>query len=203
LVALDVVEHEVDGILASGRVVFLLEPANPFSDLYSVGLNVWPGEDLVVEVVSPGFDASDLKRGHATPHERLRISRTSGRTIEHTVISAPAYEVSWHERLLKARSLRRRDSSPSSLRRDISREELRHLGGDLLLEAESGYQPIRVDLLQEFVSNAASLGPRLREMDLPSEPYMISMSYVGRDARPVYWDIVWPQLKYEGVRQPE
>lgn len=68
LVDIQNVHEEVLPLIEQGRTLFLLEPKSPFSDLYSVGVLAWPGDRcMVIEVVGPGFDASDLKARGPNP----------------------------------------------------------------------------------------------------------------------------------------
>jgi hypothetical protein len=65
----------VDDLAQEGYLTILLEPASPYTDIYGVTSVC----DLVtgkvdVEVVGPGFDASDILRSDTTPHERFEVS---------------------------------------------------------------------------------------------------------------------------------
>lgn len=186
-----------------GRVLFLLEPASPFDDLYSVGIAAWPDEDaLLVEVVGPGFDASDLKRGDITPHESLRASRSASNPVitHHRIATLGSYRESWALRLAKVGCLMSRSKGMrEALSPDVARRHLLESGHRMLLDHEAGYAPIPDELLMPVVHVASGLGERLRALDLPGEPFMVSMSYIGEQARPVWWDVVWPHLKYTKV----
>jgi hypothetical protein len=57
-----------------GMIAALLEPASPYADRYSLaGVTVPNLERMIVEVVGPGFDASDILRGDLPAHERWEI----------------------------------------------------------------------------------------------------------------------------------
>src|SRR3984893_7585562 len=65
----------VEDLAKEGMLALLLEPASPYSDIYS-STSVC---DLVtgkvdVEIVGPGFDASDILRSDTIPHECFEIS---------------------------------------------------------------------------------------------------------------------------------
>jgi hypothetical protein len=51
------------------RIVAVYEPANPLLNSYNLNLLFESATDVWVEVLGPGFDASDLQRGDLTPHE--------------------------------------------------------------------------------------------------------------------------------------
>jgi hypothetical protein len=58
----------------------LLEPVSPYADLYSLsGVTIPDQGKIVVEVVGPGFDASDILRSDIPPHERWEVSLESAR----------------------------------------------------------------------------------------------------------------------------
>ncbi len=200
-------ELELAPLFASGRTVVLLEPRSPLDDLYSMGINAWPEDPIItIEIVGPGFDASDLKRGEFSPHERLKIARTDRQPIAHDLIASDTYRVSWQERLNKVATLLAR--SPGDIwwtSEPLPPEEaidlLVSLGETFLLESADAYRPISHELLCPVVQDVLRLGPSLMELGLPGEPLMTSMSYVGRDATPVYWDVVWPSLKFSGIER--
>jgi hypothetical protein len=55
-------------------IAALLEPASPYVDHYSLaGVTVPESAKMIVEVVGPGFDASDILRGDLRAHERWEI----------------------------------------------------------------------------------------------------------------------------------
>lgn len=70
--------HDVPAVVKElqreGMIAALLEPASPYSDHYSLaGVTVPEREKMIVEVVGPGFDASDILRGDLRAHERWEI----------------------------------------------------------------------------------------------------------------------------------
>ena len=74
LVALSKVPATVRELHREGRITILLEPASPYADQYSLaGITVPDKKKMIVEVVGPGFDASDILRGDIQPHERWQL----------------------------------------------------------------------------------------------------------------------------------
>lgn len=71
LLALAEVPATVKELQREGMIAALLEPASPYVDQYSLaGVTVPDEEKLIIEVVGPGFDASDILRSDVRPHER-------------------------------------------------------------------------------------------------------------------------------------
>ena len=56
-------------------IAVFLEPWSPYRDLYCLASVIIPEEDkMLVEVVGPGFDTSDLVRSDLLPHERFEFT---------------------------------------------------------------------------------------------------------------------------------
>jgi hypothetical protein len=71
LVALADVPATAKELQREGMIAVLLEPASPYADRYSLAGVTLPDEGkLVIEIVGPGFDASDILRADIAPHER-------------------------------------------------------------------------------------------------------------------------------------
>lgn len=60
--------------LQGAQVAILMEENDPYQQSYSV-LTAFGEDHLTLEVVGPGFEASDLTRGHIIPHEIITIKR--------------------------------------------------------------------------------------------------------------------------------
>jgi hypothetical protein len=75
LLTLAEVPATIEELHHEGMIAVLLEPASPYADQYSLaGVTVPDQEKLVIEVVGPGFDASDILRNDLQPHERWEAS---------------------------------------------------------------------------------------------------------------------------------
>jgi hypothetical protein len=78
-----------------GMIAALLEPASPYIDRYSLaGVTIPELERMIVEVVGPGFDASDVLRGDLPAHERWEIDfapTISGRQVGESISSRRVY----------------------------------------------------------------------------------------------------------------
>jgi hypothetical protein len=74
LIPLSTLPSTVKELRREGRIAVLLEPASPYADQYSMaGVTVPEQRRMVVEVVGPGFDASDILRGDIQAHERWQL----------------------------------------------------------------------------------------------------------------------------------
>jgi hypothetical protein len=191
LVALAELEPEARLLLEKGRAVFLLEPASPFDDAYSISCEpdvTW--RHWLLEIVGPGFDASDLKRGDVTPHEQVRLTVEAGeiRVIDRMVASAELQATARAIRLEKIARLLA--CTPAKVD-----HKLRQRGETMLLD-EATYPPIPLELIEVAVQHAVRLEPELKRHDLSAEPVMLSLSFIGRRARPVFWDVMWPRARY-------
>ena len=191
LVTLSDLAREGPDLVSMGRTLFLLEPESPFDDVYSATLEPdahW--HDWAVEVVGAGFDASDLKRGDVTPHERITISVTSEHVLARTrEIATDAVQATVREiRLDKvARML--------GCERNAVEAELRRRGESLLAD-ELHYRPIPEVMITAAVRSAASVRLELDLLQLRDRGISISLSFLGECARLTFWDIVWPHTKY-------
>jgi hypothetical protein len=68
-------QSTVQALADQGFITILLEPASPYADQFSLTsvCDVDNGK-IDLEVVGPGFDASDLLRSDITRHERFEVT---------------------------------------------------------------------------------------------------------------------------------
>jgi len=168
LVPVPDVPHVVDEITREGMITILLEPASPYMDHYSLTAAVAPKEGVVdVEIVGPGFDASDTLRGDVLPHERFRLALSRNSSLYHSelkrtyLVSDDEYHQSVQARLAKIGAKLENASHPDELLRSVStraglvrkgREFLVESRQRLLLDNLKTYRPISAEQLQEFLS---------------------------------------------------
>lgn len=75
LIALREISQVMRQLKSEGMIAMLLEPASPYDDRYSIAGVTLPDEaKMVLEVVGPGFDTSDILRSDLQPHERWEVS---------------------------------------------------------------------------------------------------------------------------------
>jgi len=95
LIPLSQVPATVRELKREGRIAVLLEPASPYADEYSLaGISVPEQQKIIVEVVGPGFDASDILRGDLQAHERWELDllpMRRGRAPDSAVPGARVY----------------------------------------------------------------------------------------------------------------
>src|SRR5467141_3251513 len=73
-IPVDKVENQVEELAGEGMITILLEPASPYSDTFSLtSAGDFETGKVDVEVVGPGFDASDILRTDLSPHERFEV----------------------------------------------------------------------------------------------------------------------------------
>ena len=193
----------IQEFLGLGRTVFLLEPLSPFADLYSLNLAVWPEDPyMTVEIMGPGFDASDLKRGDLSPHETFYIKypqrKNALEALFHQIVEPKVYSDSVRRRLAKVPRLHHRYAKSESGEDEseaVGRSILEGIGETLLLDHAQSYKPIPGYLLRKAYEQTAGMIGRLQSIGAPGPPLVVSMSYLEEE-RPIYWDLVWPSIKY-------
>lgn len=218
LVSLEDIQNESLKYLELGRIVFLMEPCSPFDNSYNVNLLFQNDKTIVLEAVGPGFDASDLQRGYTTPHERIQIKREMTKTgtvpaqssfeqiVKRTyIVDQKTYQNSVRERYLKIGRRLQNLGKISVKKSEISENELvgiaksylKDNGHRMLLLNENIYKPIPIHSLYEIYSYIHSFPEMIEQNVNCGMPFVVSSSYVNEGAKLVFWDIVWPQLKYE------
>lgn len=187
------------------RHYFLLEPVHPLEDLYSINSASWPSDDHIIhEIMGPGFDSVDLKRGRESPHERFLVRKRTEigglDILDHTIVSPEAFSAGWRRRMVSARETMAQpplDSEEESIA--ATRQALRDAGLPFLPSAEAGYQPMGFERLGVVHRSIMRLCSILPDGEFPGEPLALSSAFVGSQQELLHWDIVWPQLKYEGL----
>ena len=85
---------------ARDGICLLLEPLDPLRNGYNLSCLIDESTTLI-EIAGPGFDASDLQRGHIRPHEIRTFDHASGRFGSPSIIDHSAYKTSVAERKRK------------------------------------------------------------------------------------------------------
>jgi hypothetical protein len=198
------VERIVRDLSKEDTITAMLEPASPNRDLYCLSCVTIPEESkIVVEVVGPGFDTSDLVRSDLLPHERfeisipfdhVRIADCDGSLVKRTYITnLDKYKKSVEDRLTKIGARLRNPAfpkevaaEPSELREDAGRF-LRRNRETLLLKHSLGYEPIPQRYLLRFVSGVVSMLSGLERYGIRLGTVTFSGTFTTR-RRLVYWD---------------
>jgi hypothetical protein len=191
VLAVEEAEQATRALLDLGRVVFLLEPASPFDDLYSVMLEPVRGwHEWYLEVVGPGFDASDLKRGDVTPHEQIHLVVTDdGISVRDRRVATDAVQSA--VRAIRCRKI----AGVLGCDEGSVEHELQRRGETMFVDVRA-YPAIPEQLLRMSIGYATRLPSAFHRHGLDDRGVSISLSFLGRSARPVFWDIVMPRLKY-------
>lgn len=194
-----------------GRIVSVYEKADPLLNMHNMNFLFESDRELWIEVLGPGFDASDLQRGDISPHETFSVSLSASEVISKVTlvrrVDQTAYEESVRSR--KYKIARKLESAPTN---DLARKIRADLGipNDLeayLKEIDSplchfqNYEPVSVALLRETVKMIvkSNILARFSELSGAKFPINFSTSQVNKGSRLVFWDIVSPSLKYEGL----
>jgi hypothetical protein len=196
----------VDELEQEGMLTLLLEPASPYSDLYSLTSVC----DLVtgkvdVEVVGPGFDASDILRSDTTPHERLEASLGPNgelRPRRSHLVEPQAYRTSVQRRLTKVGARLRNPSFPEdvlqaasgSVSEQLAQDATHYLkktGQTLLLDHLEQYEPIPSPLLEAFLRQFSRLVLGAIESHMPWQALSVAGSFFEQ-GRLVIWDFFVP-----------
>lgn|GEM_PF-3545632 len=204
--------HEVVGFFfALDRIVAVHEKADPLLNMHNMNLLFESIGEVLVEVIGPGFDASDLQRGDLSPHEVFSVNLSANEAISKVTLVRRIDQISYGEsvRCRKAKITKNLNSSPT---RDLARKIREDLGIPSDLEAYledidsplchfQNYQPLPESLLHDTVAKVmkSHILARYSELSGAKFPINISTSVINRGGRQVFWDIVSPALKFEGL----
>ena len=189
---------------AEGMIAAMLEPASPHKDLYCLSSVTIPEQGkIVIEVVGPGFDTSDLVRSDLLPHERFecpvelagpQITIPSHVTPRRTyMISPSAYTKSVDDRLAKIGARMQNAAYPERVTteadelREDARQALRRNRETLLLRHAAAYDPIPPKLLARFASGVLNVLSGFNRRSIALGAVTMSGTFTTR-RRLVYWD---------------
>ena len=208
------VKQAIEALADDGFIAILLEPASPYSDLYSLTsvCDVDKGE-IDLEVVGPGFDASDALRSDLTPHERFQMVTDTRALLpwdrEHVrinrthLIDSEKYRASVRRRLVKIGARLKNpafpdewmDSSlPASTMNELVQDATRYLkesGQTTLLEHLDHYQGIPAHLLNMFLDQLLRLCQMVAGSKMPWRTFSLAGSFLPNE-RLVIWDFFAP-----------
>jgi hypothetical protein len=213
LVGESLLPEAINFFFALDRIVAVYEKADPLLNMHNINFLFESNREICAEVVGPGFDASDLQRGDITPHETFSVSLSAEGTVSDVKLVRRVDQKTYEEsvRSRKDKIQKKLESSPTSnLARKI-REGLKinddlevHLKDiDSPLCQSRNYRPVSEKLLRDTVTKIV----RSRVIDLYFDstgarfPLVFATSLVNRGNKQVFWDIVSPTLKFEGLNQ--
>lgn len=195
----------VDSLLHDSLAVIIMEENDLLQQSYSV-LTAFFEDHLTFEVVGPGFEASDLTRGHVSPHERIIVKKKDlfddryrdlapADIIQRAVVSRDAYAHSVALRYSKIYHLmhRRLDqmvprgalSEPLSERQRREVEALLEQHHSPLLLHQEAYKPTGFEKLRELYGHISEL-----DLFYPEEVRgkVVSASFLKKHGL-VFWGI--------------
>ena len=197
-------------------LALLLEPASPYRDQYSfAGVTIPDQDKLVIEVVGPGFDASDILRSDLSPHERWEVkidftARTPSSNVivslnQIALVTQENYEESVQLRLAKIGSRLTSPAFPDSdLRDDKARlaeliqkgtSFLRDTRETLLLKHVDAYIPVPMKHIVGFARNVQKLLSGLSAYGIHMGPSSFAASVIPTRGL-TFWDF-FPAKKQE------
>jgi len=201
-----------------GMIAVLLEPASPYADNYGLaGVTVPEEEKLIVEVVGPGFDASDILRNDLTPHERWEVDLgplnrranavlgTSCRRIH--LISSEDYMATVETRLAKIGARAKNPAFPDAVLKGSKADSsmlaeegiafLKRTHQTLLLKHAGSYSAIPEKHIVSFAHNIQVLLSGLSGYGIHLGPSSFAASIVPKRGL-VFWDF-FPARKQEAA----
>ncbi len=191
-----------------GKIAAFLEPVSPYGDLYSLAAVTDAAQTkMTVEVVGPGFDASDLLRSDTLPHERFEVflpqlsapvekqgdvfaQRTS-------VMHADDYRRTVRRRLVKIGARLKNPAHPEVILNSpgIQGTRLAQEAIDFLKRTEQttllnhlqDYEPVPRRLLERFVKGVGSIIHGLKRYNIQLGCLAFSGTFTTH-GRFVFWD---------------
>jgi hypothetical protein len=162
-----------------------------FRDQYSAGilLNTRTTEGRV-EIVGPGFDASDLRLGASVPHESLSVDMATASVLGRSIISESSYALERRARILTAKRFRaytefvnhngRLLSSLDRLARTAQSVEAPHI--------PLGYSPMPDTILSRLLDIGARIRWKVLDRLPRSEEFVASLSFIPKRGW-LLWDV--------------
>lgn len=219
IVGLTAVPDIVRELAAEGMVAVLLEPASPYADQYSLAAIADSDRaNVTVEVVGPGFDASDILRSDIAPHERwvLPFDPLRGKTADHSgfrrvsLVDDREYLGSVEMRLQKIGARLKNPAFPTEIleiaseRKSLAEAATKYLRGThqtLLLRNAGTYRPIPKRHLATFANHIFGLLSGLASYGIHLGPTSFAASFVHRRGL-VFWDFFPARKRDEAMLYP-
>lgn len=211
LVGRELLFEAVNFFFTLDRIVAIYETVDPLLNKHNMNLLFESDQEVWVEVVGPGFDASDLQRGDITPHETFAVSLSAEGNISEIKLISRVDQTAYNESVQarKNKIQKKLQTSPSPTLAHKIRENLR-IPDDLEIYLKNidspliqspHYQPIQEKLLRDTVAHIVQSQVMNRFLDSTGArfPLVFSTSLVNRGKKQVFWDIVSPTLKFEGL----
>ena len=219
IVSLSQIPQVVEELRKEGMLTLLLEPASPYGDQYSLaGITVPDQGRMIVEVVGPGFDASDILRSDLQAHERWefddmpmgmppRRAGAPGSLARTKLVTPEQYAESVQQRLAKIGARTKNPAFPDTelKGRTAASAELIQRGTAFLksthqttlLNHAKTYAPIQEKHLASFVRHVQSLLSGLSAYGIHLGPSSFAASVIPKRGL-IFWDF-FPARKQEAA----
>jgi hypothetical protein len=192
----------IEELRLEGMVAALLEPASPYADQYSLaGVTVPDEEKVLVEIVGPGFDASDILRGDIPPHERWEAGLRLSTRRQIDVVSQDEYASSVQKRLAKIGARLKNPAFPDRVPQDSAplvdeaTSFLKATRQTTLLKHAEGYTPIPEQHVVSFARDVRKLLSGLSAYGIHLGPSSFAASVIPKRGL-IFWDF-FPARKQE------
>ncbi len=180
-------------LLDEKYVPLLSEPVHRLEDLYSIGCLISQNiDDVVIEIVGTGFDASDLRLGDFVPHEIIEYNIRENYIINRSVIDDDKYKEQITLRKIKIAKLKIYEEIVNKEGRLLNSEEFNQITidhkylDDVFIPPK--YRPIGNKLLNELIDLCRDIKMYIIPKLPKSKSYIVSITYTyGR--RWIIWDI--------------
>lgn len=155
---------------------------------------------------------SDIKRGDLSPHESFSVRLSNeGEVLEIKIlqrIDKAIYIESVKERKIKIQEKLYSAPEPNlarKIQKDLGvpinlEEHLKRIGSPLY--NSQVYQPISEAVLKDTIKKIveSNIIDAYASLTAAKFPFVFSISFVNKGQRQVFWDIVSPTLKYQGLK---
>jgi hypothetical protein len=212
LVGQKILGETLEYFFLQGRIVALYEPVDPLLNGHNLNLLFESEQEIHAEIVGPGFDMSDIKRGDLSPHESFFIRLSAAGDISELKllhrIDESAYAESLRERKAKINeklysapepALARRIRGDLGIPEDLD-DHLRKIGSPLFNSHR--YHPISEESLRGTIKQIVDSEVIKAYSTLTGArfPFVFSTSFVNKGQKQIFWDIVSPALKFQGLK---
>jgi hypothetical protein len=162
-----------------------------FLDRYSVGLLLSTrSTEGMVEVVGPGFDASDLRLGTSVPHESISVDLAAAAVLKRSVISESGYALERSARIRTAKRFRAYTKFANKTGRLLSSLDLLAHTAQSVEEPHIplSYSPMPNTILSKLLDIGMRIRWRVINRLPESEELVASLSFVPKRGW-LLWDI--------------
>lgn len=202
----DKLEAECNKFFSLNRLVMLLEPFSPYDNNFNINI-LYDRDNIIFEILGPGFDASDLQRGDISPHEIFEFINNDEydkkmRPTVHHIISTHDYQCTVKQRYIKIGKrlidlglLSQGDNDSHIIK--ITKDYLSENNFNLLLRNEKYYTKISMNTIRDIYDYIYNLDIKIKlYYNNICFPFVVSLSMLNKTKKLNFWDIVFADTKY-------